>query len=169
MRTALVLALLLFALPAQAGNMFENEVGVEKSAVTAAKLTMQTLEGGYGLLTGPELKKMIDDGTDMVIVDTMPYEASYKKAHVPGAVQILFPIPTMSAWDTAETAGKTRADYEKLLGPDKDKTIVVYCGFTKCTRSHNGALWAKKLGYSNVYRFPGGIYAWRGLGYDIEK
>jgi len=23
-------------------------------------------------------------------------------------------------------------------------------------------LWAKKLGYENVYRYPGGIFAWKG-------
>jgi rhodanese-related sulfurtransferase len=30
-------------------------------------------------------------------------------------------------------------------------------------------MWAKKLGYKNVYRFPGGIFAWKGAGYPIEK
>jgi rhodanese-related sulfurtransferase len=105
----------------------------------------------------------------MVIVDTMPLDASYKKQHVPGAVQFLFPIPDMETWDVKETDGKSLDDYAALLGPDKDKTIVVYCGFVKCTRSHNGAAWARKLGYKNVYRYTGGIYAWRGAGYPIEK
>ena len=99
----------------------------------------------------------------------MPLEASYNKGHVPGAKQFLFPIPTMTAWDAKETDGKSQADFEKLLGADKAKTIVIYCGFVKCTRSHNGALWAKKLGYTEVYRFPGGIYAWKGAGYTEEK
>ena len=71
----------------------------------------------------------------------------------------------MLTWDSIETAGKSQADYEKLLGSDKNKTIVVYCGFVKCTRSHNGAMWAKKLGYTNVFRHPGGIFAWKGAGF----
>ena len=75
----------------------------------------------------------------------------------------------MDDWDTKETDGKTTDDYMTLLGPDKDQTIVVYCGFVKCTRSHNGAVWARKLGYKNVYRYSGGIYAWRGAGYPVEK
>jgi rhodanese-related sulfurtransferase len=56
---------------------------------------------------------------------------------------------------------------EVLLGADKDRLIVIYCGFVKCTRSHNGAMWAKRLGYKNVYRFPGGIYAWKGMDYSV--
>jgi rhodanese-related sulfurtransferase len=128
------------------------------------------IRGSLGLITLMILlKKMMDEGKDMVIIDTMPYEDSYKKEHVPGALQFLFPIPDMKEWDAKETGGKSQADFEAMLGPDKNKTIVVYCGFVKCTRSHNGALWAKKLGYNNVYRFPGGIFGWKGLDYPIEK
>jgi len=99
----------------------------------------------------------------------MPYGASYKKQHIPGAVQFLFPIPEMEEWDTTETDGKSREDYVKLLGNDKKKPVVIYCGFIKCTRSHNGAAWAVKLGYQNVYRYPGGIFAWKGAKNSVEK
>jgi rhodanese-related sulfurtransferase len=56
-----------------------------------------------------------------------------------------------------------------MLGTDKEKTIVIYCGFVKCTRSHNGATWAVKLGYKNVYRYSGGVFAWKGAKYPLEK
>lgn len=147
-------------------NKFEQEVEKEKGAV---KLLREVEQGGYGIVTTEELKQMLDEGKDIVLVDTMPYEASYKKAHVPGAKQFLFPIPDMDEWDSRETDGRSQQDLEDLLGPDKSKTIVVYCGFVKCTRSHNGAVWAKKLGYSNVYRYPGGVFAWKGADYPVEK
>ena len=63
---------------------------------------------------------------------------------------------------------KKQAELVKLLGPNKDRVIVFYCGFVKCTRSHNGAMWAVKLGYKNVYRYPGGIKAWEQAGYPVE-
>ena len=141
---------------------------MEKEA-GAVKLVREVQRGGYDVVTTKELKKWIDAGKKMIIIDTMPYKASYKKAHVPGAVQFLFPIPEMSQWDTKETAGKSKADFEALLGPDKNKTIVVYCGFVKCTRSHNGASWAVRLGYNSVYRHSGGIFAWKGAKYPVEK
>ena len=147
-------------------NKFEKEVEKEAGAV---KLVCEVQRGGYDVVTTEELKKWIDSGKEMLIVDTMPYEDSYKKQHVPGAVQFLFPIPDMKEWDTKETNGKTLEDFKKLLGNDKDKLIVIYCGFVKCTRSHNGAAWAVKLGYRNVYRYPGGIFAWKGADFPIEK
>lgn len=148
-----------------AKNKFEQELDLEKLAVG---LVRQAEQGGYKVITTEELKGWIDSGKSMVIVDTMPYEDSFKKQHVPGAQQFLFPIPAMAVWDSQETDGKTREDLIGLLGPDQEKPIVFYCGFVKCTRSHNGALWAKQLGYKNVYRYPGGIFAWRGAGYPTE-
>jgi rhodanese-related sulfurtransferase len=56
-----------------------------------------------------------------------------------------------------------------MLGSDKNKLIVIYCGFVKCTRSHNGAMWAVKNGYTSVYRYPGGIFAWKGAKYPVAE
>ena len=151
---------------ATAKNKFEAEL--ENEAV-AVNLVRDSQRGGYDLVTTAELKQWIDGGKPMVIVDTMPYADSYRKAHVPGAQQFLFPIPDMDTWDAAATDGKSQADFAEMLGADKEKPIVIYCGFVKCTRSHNGAAWAVKLGYRNVYRYPGGIFAWKGAGYPIEK
>jgi rhodanese-related sulfurtransferase len=138
-----------------------KELDTEQIAVTFAR---EVARGGYDIVTAKELKDLMEQKKDIIIVDTMPYEASYKKQHVKGAVQIEFPIPEMSSIDE-----KTQAALVKLLGADKEKTIVFYCGFVKCTRSHNGAMWAKKLGYKNVYRFPGGIKAWDEADYPIGK
>jgi thiosulfate/3-mercaptopyruvate sulfurtransferase len=62
-------------------NKFEKEVEKEAGAV---KLVREVQRGGYDVVTTEELKKWIDSGKDMLIVDTMPYEDSYKKQHVPG-------------------------------------------------------------------------------------
>ncbi len=152
--------------PATAKNKFQKEVEKEAGAV---KLVREVQVGGYDVFTTEELKQWIDSGKEMVIVDTMPYDASYKKGHVPGAKQFLFPIANMRTWDTKETDGRSQKDFMQLLGADKEKPIVIYCGFVKCTRSHNGATWAVKLGYKNVYRYPGGVFAWKGAKYPVES
>ncbi len=147
-------------------DKFEQEVEKEQGAI---KLTREVLSGGYDVVSTEELKQMIDNKEDFLLIDTMPYEDSYKKNHIPGAEQFLFPIPEMASWDSALTDSKSLDDFLSLLGDDRQRKIVFYCGFVKCTRSHNGALWAVKQGYTNVYRHPGGIFAWKGAGYGVEK
>jgi thiosulfate/3-mercaptopyruvate sulfurtransferase len=138
-----------------------KEMDTEKSAVT---LSREAARGGYKLVTTEELKGWIDQKKPMMIIDTMPLQDSYVKQHVPGALQYEFPIPEVKEMDDA-----AKAKFEKFLGPDKDKILVFYCGFVKCTRSHNGAMWAVKLGYKNIYRYPGGIKAWAEADYPIAK
>jgi rhodanese-related sulfurtransferase len=146
-------------------SKFKEEVTTETAAV---KLVREVQRGHYDVITTEELQKSLQAGDDILIIDTMPYEASYQKNHIPNAKQFLFPIPEMTEWDSAETDGKSQEDFVALLGSDKNKKIVMYCGFVKCTRSHNGAMWASKLGYTNVSRHPGGIFAWKGAGYEIS-
>lgn len=138
-----------------------QELETEKIAV---KLTRETVKGGYGIVRTDELKKWLDEGKQPLIVDTMPYADSYVKEHLPGAVHFEFPIEELTVLDD-----KTRAAFVKVLGEDKGRLIVFYCGFTKCGRSHNGAFWAKQLGYTNIYRHPGGIKAWGQADYPVEK
>ncbi len=138
-----------------------QELETEKIAV---KLTRETAKGGYGIVRTDELKKWLDEGKPMLIVDTMPYADSYVKEHLPGAVQFEFPIEELTTFDD-----KARTEFAKLLGEDKGRLLVFYCGFTKCGRSHNGAFWAKQLGYTNVYRYPGGIKAWGQADLPVEK
>ena len=141
--------------------------GVSQANVQAEFLAMKAVgekeRGGYKLISLQELKAKLDAKEDVLVVDTMPYEASYKKQHIPTAVQFEFPIPEMKTMDD----GMER-QYRALLGPDKGKMIVVYCGFVKCGRSHNGAMWAVKLGYTNVYRCLGGIRGWKEAGYPVR-
>lgn len=138
-----------------------QEIKTEK---IATKFAREVIKGEYQIVTTEELKSWLDKKKDMLIVDTMPYEDSYKKQHIPGAVQFELPISEMTTMDE-----KTKSAFIQLLGADKDRVIVIYCGFTKCGRSHNGAMWAKKLGYRNVYRCPGGIKAWEQADYPVEK
>lgn len=164
MKRILLCVVLLLTLPASgafANDWFKDNLTVEKAAVTFAR---EVERGGYKVVTTEELKNCLDAGQPMLLIDTMPFEASYKKNHIPGAVPFEFPISEMDAIDD-----DTKAKFVELLGPDTDRRIVFYCGFTKCTRSHNGAMWAQKLGYTDVYRHPGGILAWKQADFPINK
>ncbi|MFZ2447980.1 MAG: rhodanese-like domain-containing protein [Syntrophobacteraceae bacterium] len=157
---ALIFSLFLFS-PSFALDWGKSELDNEKLAVNFYN---EVKRGGYKIVTVEQLKEMLDKGGQVLMVDTMPFADSYQKQHIPGAVNFVFPIEEVTQLDPKQTA-----EFEKLLGPDKNKPLVFYCGFTKCTRSHNGAMWALKLGYKDVYRCPGGIKGWNDAGYTMEK
>jgi rhodanese-related sulfurtransferase len=156
---------LLMTLAGCGSNQFDQEVVIEESAV---KFARETVDGDYEVLSTSEVNELLDGDEDILLVDAMPPAASYNQAHIPGAVNFEFPKEVMATWDETTMGDRTKEDYQKLLGEDLDRPIVVYCGFVKCTRSHNGAVFAKELGYTNVRRYAGGIYAWRGAGHPLE-
>jgi rhodanese-related sulfurtransferase len=145
-------------------NKFQQELQTEEAAI---KLTGETINGGYELISTSDLKKLLDGDQKLLLVDAMPAAESYDKGHIAGAVNFEFPKEVMDEWNKDTMGDRTKEDYEKLLGEDKQKQIVVYCGFVKCARSHNATIYARELGYTNVKRYPGGIHAWRGAGYAL--
>ena len=58
---------------------------------------------------------------------------------------------------------------KKSVVEDKNTKIVVYCGHIGCARSHVAAAYLVKQGYTNVYRYGGGISAWMDAGNAVEK
>ncbi len=161
MSLLLLVAIMLLTTQSALAGWGSKELETEKIAV---KFAREIERGSYQIVSTDELHNLIDQGNNMLIIDTMPYEASYLKQHIPGAVQFELPIPELTEMD-----GETKARFETLLGADKNRQLVFYCGFTKCSRSHNGAMWAVKLGYTNVYRCPGGIKAWTEADFPVEK
>ncbi len=89
--------------------------------------TASTQEGsGYTVVSAAELKKMQDSGGEILLIDTRPY-AGYKQERIPGAKHFEFPNGNMDQWDESKTVGKSKQDYDSLLGGDKDKPVVFYC------------------------------------------
>lgn len=163
----LVILLMFMTTGALAGNSLLKETDIE---AVALKVTKETLEAGYKLLSVAELKQMIDAKENFVLIDAHPTE-EYNLAYIADARHFGFQSHHSGNWekDVAMLNNPTQEDYRTALGADKNKKIVIYCGFTKCGRSHNAAFWAKKLGYTNVYRMPGGISAWIDAGYSYQS
>lgn len=128
------------------------EIPIEKAAL---KLAADVKAGGYKTVGTDELKKWLDEGKKVIIISTLPVIDDQKLGTLPGAVNGVMPKSEKEL---------TQADKDNLLkiaGNDKEKTLVVYCGFVACGRSHVGAKTLVESGYQNVYRYPGGITAWR--------
>ena len=108
------------------------------------------------------MKKSIDNKEDMILINTIPSDR-FEKTKIKGAVNAGLPK------EMKDLKPEEKEAFLKTLGTNKDKKIVIYCGFVACERSHVGATLAKEAGYKNVYRFPGGIVAWLDAGNSIDK
>jgi len=162
--TALLASVLFLGCAGQADKGAMKENALEKVTIKVANETMQ---GGYKLISTEDVKKMIDAKEAVLLIDTMP-ASSYKNGFVSGAKNFVFETKYVGDWSKDSLSGTTE-EFKTMLGSNLDAKIIFYCGFNLCARSDNGARWAKTLGYTNVYRMPGGIYAWKDAGYPISK
>ena len=152
-----------FALAACAGHgtsVKGKEIPIENAAV---KLVSDAKASGFKLVTSSELKKMLDEGKKMTIISTLPVEEDKTFGVLPGALSA--PLPKTEK----ELTQADKDNLVKVAGLDKEKEIVVYCGFVACRRSTIGAKILVDEGYKNVYKYPGGIVAWIEAGYPIVK
>ncbi|MES9831936.1 MAG: rhodanese-like domain-containing protein [Candidatus Thiodiazotropha sp. DIVDIV] len=159
-----ILAISMFYGSAQAGNSLLKETVTETLAL---KIVGEVNEGGYNLISVAEIKSMLAAKEDFVLIDAHP-KVEYDLAYIDGAINIGFKSKRAGKWELDAEDGHTQADYKAALGSDLNKKIVIYCGFVKCGRSHNAAMWARYLGYKNVYRAPGGISAWMDSGFPYK-
>ena len=98
--------------------------------------------------TGPhELLGMIDRKEDVVIVDVR-FPTDFRKAHVPGAVNL-----PKGKWQTG-------------AGLSKEKLNVLYCYNQTCHMAAEAALELIALGYP-VVEMEGGFATWEANGYPL--
>ena len=64
-----------------------------------------------------------------------------------------------------ESSGKTTLALHIIANAQKNGGVAAFIDAEHALDT----TWAKKLGYENVYRYPGGIYAWKGADYTTER
>lgn len=136
------------------------EIPIEKATL---KFASDTKNSSYKIVTTEELKKWIDEGRSMIIISALPKEEDKDLGMLPSAINGAIPKTEKEL---------TQADKDNIVkaaGADKEKAIVVYCGFVACRRSHIGANILTDNGYKNVYRYPAGITGWQEMGNPIVK
>jgi len=91
-----------------------------------------------------ELVKLIEPGKNHpVLINTLP-NTDFLRGHIPGSINI--------------PAEQIPQKASQLFG--KHDWIVVYCANQKCEVSHKAAELLEKSGFTNVYRFVGGLEEW---------
>jgi rhodanese-related sulfurtransferase len=102
--------------------------------------------GNLVSISVPYVKKLLDEKTPMVLIDSRPKGRKYDQGHIPGAISL------------------PDSQFEKLapalLPADKNALAVFYCEGLICALSNESAMKAQKLGYTNVRVVPEGYPDW---------
>lgn len=114
-------------------------------------LAVNAWAGEWADISIKELKSAME-AKKVVLLDVNG-TASYKKGHIPGAIDF----------------DATEENLAKVLPKEKDTLIVAYCGGPKCNAYQSAAKAAKKLGYTNVKHLSAGISGWKESGEKVAK
>jgi len=103
-------------------------------------------------ITVPELRKLIDDGEELVILDVRPKDIRALDGIIPGALSA----------HPADT-DPTLKDYPR------DLEIIVYCACPNEESAATAARHLKQAGFKKIRPLLGGIDAWVEAGHPIER
>jgi rhodanese-related sulfurtransferase len=104
-------------------------------------------------ITVQELKKLMDSGEEMVLLDCRSPE-SFNAEHIVSAQNL--------PWREAPEKAKT-------MIPNKDMLVVTSCSSVTCEASLNCSKQLKQLGYTNIRKFTGGLAEWLAQGFETAK
>lgn len=122
-----------------------EKLGYTNIKVYAAGYPDWLKTGHMGAVSIAFLKKKLDEGAPLTLIDSRPKERKYDKGHIPGAISL------------------PDSDFEKMLDrlpSDKNSPLFFYCEGFSCKLSSDSAEKAVKLGYTQVKVVPEGYPAW---------
>ena len=122
-----------------------EKLGYSNIKVYAAGYPDWLKNGHIGAVSVPFLKKKLDEGAPLTLIDSRPKERKYDKGHIPGAINL------------------PDGEFDKLvdrLPKDKSSPLYFYCEGFICKLSSDSAEKAVKLGYTQVKVVPEGYPAW---------
>jgi rhodanese-related sulfurtransferase len=103
-------------------------------------------------ITVAELRKLIDDGQEIVILDVRSKEIRAQDGTIPGAVPA-HPTDTDPA----------------LKGYPRETEIIVYCACPNEESAATAAKHLKQAGFKKIRPLLGGIDAWVQAGHPVER
>jgi rhodanese-related sulfurtransferase len=98
-----------------------------------------------------DVKKMMDNKESIIILDVRDKD-EFETGYIPGALNL--------------SRGMLEFKINTLI-PDKNATIIVYCGID--LRGPLATKTLNEMGYKNAVNINGGLRAWKAAGYPMAK
>lgn len=118
-------------------------------------------------------------GGDAPLTAAEDYVYKVRQVSIPEAEQLftepgvhIYDVNTLELWAEGYIPGAeffNVGNWQKLLPKDKNALIVFYCANRLCSSSEIAAYETMKLGYTNVWQMPDGIYGWKLSGRQFER
>lgn len=99
-----------------------------------------------------EARELFDDGATFVDVRS---DRQWRWGHIEGAIHL-----------------ELRRDFGKLFSQnamDRDTPLVIYCNDLGCQRSSFASYLASQWGYTRVYYFRNGYFAWQARDFPMQS
>lgn len=114
---------------------------------------------GVNVIKTVDVVKLITSDTPPILIDTLEGEGHDT---IPGAYWVRgVGLGEKSDDRNAEIRDRFGFLLSGLTKYDKAAPVVLFCLESRCWLSHNAALRAKELGYTNIYWYRGGLKAWK--------
>ncbi len=118
---AVSLFLLSSAWPALAAPQGSVVQAAEETSPLFTQAQRSADRDGYTLITTPELRRLMDENPDVLLVDVR-FSYEFVSGHMPEAVSL--PVDLRDRGDLPPERRQAMLD---TFGPDKDRPIVIYC------------------------------------------
>ncbi|MAS93422.1 MAG: sulfurtransferase [Verrucomicrobiales bacterium] len=121
------------------------------ATLACALFATAAFAGEYPDISISELEEAIQK-KEVIVLDVNG-TSSYEKGHIPGAIDFR----------------GNKKEIASLLGEDKDKLVVAYCGGPSCSAYKAGAKAAEEAGFTNIKHLSAGISGWLQASKPTEK
>ena len=119
MRNKRITILALLAVAVTVGALWLTNGAVTPREATWDDILAEAKKGGYRLLSTEELWKRYSKNRDSLLLVDTRQEWEYRTGHIKGAVNFPMEPTWLARWRKKENLGR-------LLGADKDRTIIFY-------------------------------------------
>ncbi len=116
---------------------------------------------GVETVAAAEVQKLASAGA--LLVDTRSAK-EYDQEHIKGAIH----APYLEKSLKEKEFDGSQDDYSAILKLPKDKALVFYCNGSECWKSYKASIVIKKLGYTKIYWYRGGMPDWRDNKLSVE-
>ena len=142
------------------GGNFTRADGLRREKLN--DITPQSLDGIKTIGTQELTMQLTKAASDLTVVDVLGFFET-----IPSAKAFINSGNAFESASADESYEKRFANLLAALAPEKAKPIVFFCSNRNCWLSANAAMRARKLGYSQVMWYRGGIESWKAAGLPV--